>query len=209
MMAHDERVKGKEWDLTKRCPVCEDIKAGKITDEGEQICVPGSKEPFFCPACGHLEIRFFWRVGAVESGRTSQTGHTQLWTHQGTIECQSCEWKRTAGSVPCLGRPYDEIMGDGLDRPMHRSKELHHAIGWSNEHAVGLRKGREKYDPNAKLKNKRYKAKRTVHSHKAEEGIAKSDPSTITWKPNKDEQTMKRFRKDNKNKGDTDGKRNE
>ena len=28
-MAHDERVKGKEWDLTKRCPVCEDIKQVK------------------------------------------------------------------------------------------------------------------------------------------------------------------------------------
>ena len=80
-------------------------------------------------------------------------------------------------------------MGDGLDRPMHRSAELNHAIGWSNEHAVGLRKGREKYDPKAKLRDKRYKAKRTVHSHKADEGIAKSDPSTITWKPNKDEQT--------------------
>ena len=29
-MAHDERVKGKEWDLNKRCPVCEDIKAGNL-----------------------------------------------------------------------------------------------------------------------------------------------------------------------------------
>ena len=53
----------------------------------------------------------------------------------------SCDWKKTAGSVPCLGRPWDEIMGDGLDRPLHRSAELNHAIGWSNEHAVGLRKG--------------------------------------------------------------------
>ena len=57
----------------------------------------------------------------------------------------SCDWKQTAGSVPCFSRPWDEIMGDG-DRPMHRSAELNHAIGWSNEHAVGLRKGREKYD---------------------------------------------------------------
>ena len=193
-MAQDERVKGKEWDLSKRCPVCEDIKSGKITDEGEQVFIPGTKKPFFCPKCGHMEIRFFWRIGAVESGRTSLTGNTQLWTHQGTVECMSCDWKKTAGSVPCLGRPWDEIMGDGLDRPLHRSEELNHAIGWSNEHAVGLRKGR------AKLRNKRYKAKMQVHSHKAEEGIAKSDPSTITWKPNKDEQKMPRFRKKPKNK---------
>ena len=34
----------------------------------------------------------------------------------------------------------------------------------------------------------------------ADEGIAKSDPSTITWKPNKDEQKMPRFRKKPKNK---------
>ena len=91
-------------------------------------------------------------------------------------------------------------MGDGLDRPMHRSEELNHAIGWSNEHAVGLRKGREKYDPNAKLRAKTYKAKRKIHSNKAEEGIAKSGPSTITWKPNEDERKMPRFRKKPKNK---------
>lgn len=210
-MAHDERVKGKEWDLSKRCPVCEDIKEGKVTDEGEQVLIPGTGEPFFCPKCGHLEIRFFWRIGAVESGRTSATGHTQLWTHQGTIECMSCDWKQVAGSVPCLGRPWDEIMGDGLDRPMHRSKELHHAIGWSNEHAVGLRKGREKYDPKAKLRSKRYKAKREVRSHSREEGIAKDERRTITWEPNADEQTMPKFRKSTKNKpeGDQDGKGNE
>ena len=64
-MAHDERVKGKEWDLTKRCPVCEDMKAGKITDDGDQVMIPGTNKPFFCPKCGHLEIRFFWRIGAV------------------------------------------------------------------------------------------------------------------------------------------------
>ena len=203
-MAQDERIKGKEWDLSKRCPVCEDIKDGKITDEGEQVMIPGTDKPFFCPKCGHLEIRFFWRVGAVESNRTSVTGQTQLWTHQGTIECMSCDWKKTAGSVPCLGRPWDEIMGDGLDRPEHRSKEQHHAIGWSNEHAVGLRKGQEKYDPKAKLRAKTYKAKRKIRSNKTEEGIAKSDPSTITWKPNEDERKMPRFRKKPKNKTNGD-----
>ena len=46
-MAQDERVKGKEWDLSKRCPVCEDIKDGKVTDEGEQVFIPGTKKPFF------------------------------------------------------------------------------------------------------------------------------------------------------------------
>ena len=91
-------------------------------------------------------------------------------------------------------------MGDGLDRPLHRSAELNHAIGWSNEHAVGLRKGQEKYDPNAKLRSKTYKAKRKIHSNKREEGIAKSDPSTVTWKPNKDERKMAKFRKKPKNK---------
>ena len=207
-MAHDERVKGKEWDLSKRCPVCEDIKSGKITDDGEQVMAPDGT-PFFCPGCGHLEIRHFWRVGAVESSRTSGTGQTQLWTHQGVVECQSCEWKHTAGGVPCLGRPWDEIMGDGLDRPQHRSKELQHAIGWSNEHAVGLRKAKEQYDPNAKLKNKRYKAKRKIRSHKQEDGIARSGPNTITWKPTKDEQTTPRFRKTKKTGSEQDGKGNE
>jgi hypothetical protein len=201
-LAHDERVKGKEWDLNKRCPVCEDMKAGKITDEGDQVMIPGTDKPFFCPKCGHMEIKFFWRIGAVESARTSVTGQTQLWTHQGTVECCSCDWKKTAGSVPCLGRPWDEIMGDGLDRPEHRSKELQHAIGWSNEHAVGLREGQEKYDAKAKLRTKSYKAKRKIHSNIAEEGIARSDPSTVTWTPNKDEQKMPRFRKKTKKGAD-------
>ena len=66
--------KEKNGTLSKRCPVCEDIKDGKITDEGEQVLIPGTNKPFFCPKCGHLEIRFFWRVGAVESSRTSVTG---------------------------------------------------------------------------------------------------------------------------------------
>ena len=48
-----------------------------------------------------------------------------------------------------------------------------------------------------------YKAKKTVRSNIAENGIAKSDPSTVTWKPNKDEQKMPRFRKKTKKtKGD-------
>ena len=70
----------------------------------------------------------------------------------------------------------------------------------------------EKYDPKAKLRDKRYKAKRTVHSHKADEGIAKSDPSTITWKPNKDEQKMPdsaRNQKTRKPKVIENGKRTE
>ena len=123
-------------------------------------------------------LRFvsFGELGRLRSNRTSTTGQTQIWAHQGTVECMSCDWKKTAGSVPCLGRPWDEIMGDGLDRPEHRSKEQHHAIGWSNEHAVGLRKGQEKYDPKAKLRAKTYKAKRKIRSNKTEEGIAKSDP---------------------------------
>ena len=197
-------------DLSKRCPVCEDIKEGKITDEGSRFSSLVRVSRSFAPSV--VTWRFaFWRIGAVESGRTSATGHTQLWTHQGTIECMSCDWKQVAGSVPCLGRPWDEIMGDGLDRPMHRSKELHHAIGWSNEHAVGLRKGREKYDPDAKLRSKRYKAKREVRSHSREEGIAKDERRTITWEPNADEQTMPKFRKSTKNKpeGDQHGEGNE
>ena len=104
-MAQDERIKGKEWDLNKRCPVCEDIKAGKITDDGEQVMIPGTDKPFFCPKCGHLEIRFFWRAGAVESNRTNYWANTNLGA-SGTVECMSCDWKKTAGSVPCLGRPW-------------------------------------------------------------------------------------------------------
>jgi len=44
-----------------------------------------------------------------------------------------------------------------------------------------------------------------VRSNIAENGIAKSDPSTITWKPNKDEQTMPRFRKKTKKSKKTKG----
>ena len=63
-MAHDENQR-KRMGPTKRCPVCEDIKDGKITDEGEQVMIPGTNKPFFCPKCGHLEIRFFGESGLL------------------------------------------------------------------------------------------------------------------------------------------------
>ena len=66
-MAQDERIKANEWIVKKRCPICADIADKKIDPEGDQLFDDNAKtQPMFCPQCGHLDIRVFQEIGAVE-----------------------------------------------------------------------------------------------------------------------------------------------
>ena len=70
----------------------------------------------------------------------------------------SCEWKHVSATNPCLGNPWDEIMG--FERPLDQTKETKRKVRFSNEQAVGLRAHDEKYTKETKLRDKRYKSKR-------------------------------------------------
>ena len=195
-MAIDERINQEEWDVSKRCPICEDIKNKVINLEGEQLTID-DKHPMFCPDCGHPDIRTFHEVNAVELGRTSERGDAQPWTHQIIVRCVSCPWSHVAMTNPCLGNPWDETIG--LTRPLDQSDKQKHAIRWSNEQAVGLRDHDEKYDPKSQLHSKTYKRKREVRIDNAEDA---SGPRTLHYEPDENEKRMKKRRELYKNKGD-------
>ena len=136
----------------------------------------------FCPnildketgqMCGHLDIRVFQEVGAVEIGRTSTRGDTQPWNHITVVRCMSCDWKHVAATNPCLGNPWDEVMG--FDRPMDQTTETKRKIRFSNEQAVGLRAHDEKYEKGTTLQDKRYKATRKVRSTEEDGKASQSD----------------------------------
>jgi len=200
-MAQDERIKANEWEVKKRCPICADIADKKIDPEGDQLFDDNAKKnPMFCPKCSVLDIRIFHEIGAIEIARTSDRGDTQPWNHVTVVRCMSCEWSHVAATNPCLGNPWDEIMG--FDRPIDQTKETKRKVRFSNEEAVGLRKHGEKYTKETKLLDKRYKHKRDVRSNNPEDKGQPGQESTFTYVPTKDEQKLPRFRKDKNKKGD-------
>ena len=200
-MAQDERIKANEWIVKKRCPICEDIAAKKVNLEGDQLFDDSDKKnPMFCPHCGHLDIRAFQEIGSIEIARTSKRGDTQPWTHQVVVRCMSCEWKHVSAINPCLGNPWDEVMG--FDRPMDQTKETKRKIRHSNEVAVGLRAHDDKYTKDTKLHDKRYKSTRKVRSTEEAKEVSQGEESTFTYVPTKDEKKLPRFRKKQKKTGD-------
>lgn len=192
----DERIKSTEWDLEKRCPICESIKNKEIDLEGDQLFDDDAKtKPMFCPGCSHTDIRVFHEIGGVELSRTSTRGDAQPWTHIQSVKCMSCEWKHVTAHQPCLGNPWDETMG--FARPLDQTKQQKHAIAWSNEQAVGLRDYDEKYDKDDKLVAKTYKANRKVRIDEAEAG----DQKTVTHIPDKKQQeSVRRWKNAKKRK---------
>jgi len=193
-LVQDERIKANEWSAKKRCPVCADIAAKKIDLEGEQLFDDTAKKnPMFCPKCGHLDIRSFHKIGSIEIARTSERGDTQPWTHQIIVKCQSCEWVYVSSTNPCLGNPWDEIMG--FERPMDQNKEVKRKIRHSNEVAIGLRPYDDEYTKDTKLFNKRYKSKRKVRSTSEPGEVVEEKESTFTYIPTKEEKRLPRFRK--------------
>lgn len=200
-MAQDERIKANEWIVKRRCPICEDIAAKKVNLEGDQMFDdPDKKHPMFCPHCGHLDIRAFQEVGSIEIARTSKRGDTQPWTHQMVVRCMSCTWKHVSATNPCLGNPWDEVMG--FDRPLDQTKETKRKIRHSNEVAVGLRAYDDKYTKDTKLLDKRYKSTRKVRSTEGANEVSQGEESTFTYVPTKDEKRLPRFRKKSKKNGD-------
>jgi hypothetical protein len=204
-MAKDERITANEWEVKKRCPICADIADGKIDPEGEQLFDdPAKKQPMFCPnildketgqMCGHLDIRIFQEVGAVEIARTSTRGDTQPWNHITVVRCMSCDWRHVAATNPCLGNPWDEVMG--FERPMDQTTETKRKIRFSNEQAVGLRAHDEKYTKETALQDKRYKATRKVRSTEEGGKASSSDSVEFTYVPTKEEKRLPRFKKQN------------
>ena len=191
-MAQDERIKANEWDVKKRCPICADIAENGVDLEGVQLFDDNEKEkPMFCPSCGHLDIRTFQEVAGIESNRTSTRGDTQPWSHQLIVQCMSCPWKHVAKTNPCLGNPWEEIMG--FDRPLDQSDELKRKIRFSNEQAVGLRGAHEKYTAETELLDKGFKSKRSVRL--TEEADSVTSEATITWEPTDEEKKLPKFRK--------------
>jgi hypothetical protein len=205
-MAKDERIKANEWEVKKRCPICTDIATNKINLEGDQLYDdPEKKQPMFCPnildretgqMCGHLDIRIFHEIGSVEIARTSTRGDTQPWAHITVVRCMSCDWRHVVSTNPCLGNPWDEVMG--FARPMDQSKETKRKIRFSNEQAVGLRAHDEKYSAETSLKSKRYKSTRKVRSHEEGGKASPSDDVEFTYVPTKEEKRLPRFKKDKK-----------
>ena len=185
-MAIDEKISQEEWDVKRRCPICEDIKNKEINLEGDQLLTDDG-HPMFCPDCGHPDIRTFHEVNAIELSRTSERGDAQPWTHQIIVRCSSCAWSHVAMTNPCLGNPWDETIG--LTRPLDQSDKQKHAIRWSNEQAVGLRDHDEKYDANAKLKTKTYKHSRKIRIDEAEDA---SGPRSLHYEPDENEKRMRR-----------------
>ena len=193
-MATDERINQTEWNVKKKCPICEDIKNKVLNLEGEQMMAEDGN-PLFCPDCGHTDIRMHHMVSAVELGRTSDRGDAQPWTHQVVVKCESCTWSHVAMTNP-VSVILDETIG--LTRPLDQTAGQKHAIRWSNEQAVGLRDHDEKYSRDAELKSKTYKSTRNMRIDEAE---GRDDLKSLHYVPSENE---KRARKRHlyKNKGD-------
>lgn len=200
-MAQDERIKANEWIVKKRCPICSDIADKKVNLEGDQLFDDiEKKQPMFCIKCGHTDIRAFQEIGAIEIARTSERGDTQPWNHITVVRCMSCEWRHTSATNPCMGNPWDEVMG--FDRPLDQSKEVKRKVRHSNEVAVGLRAHDDKYTKETILLDKRYKSKRKVRSTSEPGEVAQNEERTLTYKPTKQQQRLPRFRKNKKSEGD-------
>ena len=184
----DERITANEWNKRRECPICRDIADHKVNLEGELVVDDKTGEPVPCPKCTHADTRIFHTVGGVESKKSSSRGDTQIWNHLITVKCMSCEFKHVVANNVCLGEPWDEVFG--FRRTLDQHDQQKHAIRWSNEEAVGLRGSHAKYDKNAELLGRGYRAKRKIESKKAHDGQNK-----VEWKPSKEERKLPRFRK--------------
>ena len=63
-MAHDERVKERSGDLSKRCPVCEDIKEAKSLTRGSRFSSLVRVSRSFAPSV--VTWRFAFSGGLVQ-----------------------------------------------------------------------------------------------------------------------------------------------
>jgi hypothetical protein len=185
----DEKITANEWNKKKACPICRDIAEKKIPLEGEIMTHPKSDEPLRCPMCGYQDTRLF-HLAVVESKGTSARGDTQPWNHLLKVECQSCNWSHVVKNEVCLGDPHDEVFG--FRRPLEQEEQQKHALTWSNEEAVGLRGVKQKYDKEADLYGRGYRAKRKIETERNLDSYGK-----VEWKPSEEEKKLPRF-KDNK-----------
>ena len=182
----DERITANEWNKRRECPICRDIADKKVDLEGEIVTDDKTGEPVPCPQCSHADTRIFHSVGGVESQKSSSRGDTQIWNHLITVKCMSCSFKHVVANNVCLGEPWDEVFGFKCKLDQHAQQE--HAIKWSNEQAVGLRGGLEKYDKDAELYGRGHRAHRKITKEKTQ-GQGK-----IEWIPTKEEKKLPKFR---------------
>jgi len=182
----DEKITANEWDKRKACPICRDIAEKKVNLDGEVMLHPKSGEPLPCPVCDYPETKMYHDIGGIESKRTSERGDTQIWNHLISVKCESCGWKHVMDNMVCLGDPWDEVFG--FRRHLEQSDEQKHAITWTNEQAVGLRGAHDKYNKEAKLKGKGYRAHREITTEKTD------GASKMEWIPTKEEKKLPKFR---------------
>ena len=181
----DEKITANEWETRRQCPICADIADKKINLDGEVVTHPSTGEPLACPVCDYPETKLFHKV-VVESKRTSSRGDTQPWNHLLTLKCESCEWTHVADTFVCLGEPWDEVFG--FKRKSEQTDNQEHAIAWSNEQAVGLRGGLDKYKKEDELLGRGYRVKREITTEKSQ------NPGKVEWIPTKEEKKLPKFR---------------
>ena len=181
----DEKITANEWDTKRQCPICADIADKKINLDGEIVKHPQTDEPLPCPMCDYPETKMF-HEGVIESKRTSSRGDSQPWNHLFKVKCESCGWSHVVQNHVCLGEPWEEVFG--FKRKLEQHDGVEHAIKWSNEQAVGLRGGLEKYDKDAELFGRGHRAHRKITKEKTD-GQGK-----IEWVPTKEERKLPKFR---------------
>lgn len=186
----DERITANEWDKGKQCPVCIDIAERKIPPDGEIMIHDSTGKPIPCPICEYNETRMFHDIGGVESKRSSTRGDTQVWNHLIRVECLSCGWKHVVDNMICLGNPWEEVFG--FNRHLEQSDSQQHALTWSNEQAVGLRGGLDKYNPDDELLGKGHRAEREITTEKTE-GLGQ-----VEWIPTEEERKLPKFKDSDK-----------
>ena len=86
----------------------------------------------------------------------------------------------------CLGEPWEEVFG--FKRKLEQHEGVEHAISWSNEQAVGLRGGLDKYNKDDELYGRGHRAQRKITTEKTQ-GQRK-----IEWIPTKEEKKLPKFR---------------
>ena len=86
----------------------------------------------------------------------------------------------------CLGNPWEEVFG--FNRHLEQTENQHHALTWSNEQAVGLRGGLDKYDSDDELLGKGHRVKREITMEKTE------GQGQIEWIPTEEEKKLPKFK---------------
>ena len=181
----DEKITANEWETRRKCPICADIADKKINLDGEVQTHPSTGEPLACPMCDYPETKLFHKV-VIESKRTGARGDTQPWNHLFKVECDSCNWSHVVQNYVCLGEPWDEVFG--FKRKLEQTDNQEHAIAWSNEQAVGLRGGLDKYKKEDELLGRGYRAARKITTEKT------AGQGKIEWIPTNAEKKLPKFR---------------